>query len=70
MRCNQCQMLTINGVPCHETGCPNSRKTWVPERAEWVLFVDCVECGFPVEVGTVCDCQTSIEPAEESEENQ
>jgi len=24
--CNQCEMLMINGVPCHETGCPNQRK--------------------------------------------
>lgn len=21
--CSQCQALVINGVPCHETGCPN-----------------------------------------------
>jgi len=21
--CNQCELLVINGVPCHETGCPN-----------------------------------------------
>jgi len=61
MRCNQCQMLSINGVPCHETGCPNSRKTWVEERGEWVLFVACPVCGFDVEDGTVCDCQESEE---------
>ena len=22
MECSQCQMLAINGVACHETGCP------------------------------------------------
>lgn len=22
-RCSQCETLVINGVPCHETGCPN-----------------------------------------------
>lgn len=22
MRCSQCEMLVINGVACHETGCP------------------------------------------------
>lgn len=57
VNCNQCEAAMINGVFCHETGCPNSRKTWVPERGEWVLFHDCFECGYPVEVGTACDCQ-------------
>jgi hypothetical protein len=23
VRCSQCQAATINGIPCHETGCPN-----------------------------------------------
>jgi hypothetical protein len=56
MRCNQCEMLSINGVPCHETGCPNEWRTWDEERQEWILYVPCFECGFSVEVGTVCDC--------------
>lgn len=25
MRCDSCQMIAINGVPCHEIGCPNGR---------------------------------------------
>jgi len=25
--CDQCQMLSINGVPCHEHGCPSAWKT-------------------------------------------
>jgi hypothetical protein len=57
MRCNQCQMLSINGVPCHETGCPNTRKTWIESRGEWVCFVSCFVCGFDVEAGTVCGCE-------------
>ena len=24
--CTQCQALVINGVACHESGCPNGRK--------------------------------------------
>jgi hypothetical protein len=24
--CSQCEALVINGVACHETGCPNARK--------------------------------------------
>jgi hypothetical protein len=28
IRCSQCASLVINGVPCHERGCPNQpRKT-------------------------------------------
>ena len=23
VRCSQCEALVINGVACHETGCPN-----------------------------------------------
>lgn len=26
IRCSQCDALVIQGVPCHETGCPNERK--------------------------------------------
>jgi hypothetical protein len=59
--CDQCEALSINGMFCHETGCPNSRKTWVAEREQWVLFVPCFECGSDVEVGTSCDCQNSDE---------
>ena len=25
VKCSQCQALTINGVPCHERGCPNAK---------------------------------------------
>ena len=24
IRCSQCEACAINGVPCHETGCPNT----------------------------------------------
>ncbi len=58
MTCDQCQMLSINGVPCHETGCPNSRSTWIEERGEWVRFVECFWCGCDVEQGTVCGCDS------------
>lgn len=26
-RCSQCETLVIQGVPCHETGCPNIQRT-------------------------------------------
>ncbi len=25
--CSQCEVLVINGVPCHETGCPHATAT-------------------------------------------
>jgi hypothetical protein len=25
VRCSQCEAMIINGVPCHERGCPNAR---------------------------------------------
>lgn len=56
MQCDQCEAARINGVFCHETGCPNGKKTWVPGRG-WVRFVACFECGCDVELGEACDCQ-------------
>jgi hypothetical protein len=26
VRCSQCESLVINGLACHETGCPNSKR--------------------------------------------
>ena len=34
-RCDQCQMLNISGVNCHEHGCPNAHKPWNPEEQAW-----------------------------------
>jgi hypothetical protein len=31
--CNSCEVLNINGVNCHETGCPESYKT--PKDCSW-----------------------------------
>lgn len=36
MRCESCQVLYVNGVRCHETGCPDAWKDEVRE---------CKECG-------------------------
>lgn len=37
VRCSCCAALVINGVPCHETGCPNMVHTY-----------HCFECGCDV----------------------
>ena len=36
MRCEQCEVMTINGIRCHETGCPIAYKDQTRE---------CKECG-------------------------
>jgi hypothetical protein len=53
MRCDQCEALMINGVFCHETGCPNSKKTY--RYGAWILIVRCPNCNSDVEAGTECD---------------
>ncbi len=58
IKCDQCEALMINGVFCHETGCPNSKKTW--EDGEWIRYLDCFECGAKVREEELCNCQ---EPA-------
>jgi hypothetical protein len=63
MKCNQCYAARINGLFCHETGCPNAKKTWLQGRHKWVLILKCFECGCDVEEGTACDC-TELAPDE------
>ena len=28
IKCDQCDAIAIQGVPCHETGCPKSKYLW------------------------------------------
>jgi hypothetical protein len=49
MKCNQCEYLFINGVGCHETGCPNIKRT-----------VDCDICGYEVVVGEPCCVEEEV----------
>lgn len=34
IRCDSCQMAVINGMACHETGCPGARAERQAERQE------------------------------------
>lgn len=43
MHCDQCEVLMINGVFCHETGCPNSGSRWRGDT--WVSQRNCFVCG-------------------------
>jgi hypothetical protein len=66
MKCNQCQMLQINGVPCHEIGCSNMGARWDKDSGEWIKQRDCFECGCTVDADDLC-CNQPIE--DETEEN-
>jgi len=52
--CDQCQMLSINGVACHETGCPNIGARWDAESAEWIKQRKCFVCGCTVDADDAC----------------
>jgi hypothetical protein len=67
INCDQCEAAMIQGVFCHETGCPNSRKTW--EDGEWILYLECRECGSDVRAGESCDCsEVDWKPCEDEDE--
>ena len=51
-RCNQCEAAVINGVYCHETGCPNIHKRLID--GEWVRVRECRECGCEVIGDDIC----------------
>jgi hypothetical protein len=53
-QCNQCEALVINGMFCHEHGCPNEYKKWDNETEEWKSVIECPECGCDVEEGETC----------------
>ena len=58
IRCDQCEALIINGVFCHETGCPNSRKRL--EDGEWVAYRECFTCGYEVRADAPC-CEPELD---------
>jgi hypothetical protein len=52
MHCDQCEMLSINGRACHETGCPNVGARWDGEA--WIKQRECRECGCTVDRDDAC----------------
>lgn len=73
MKCDQCQMLTINGINTHETGCPNAKKKWDSEEGVWYRLFECSECGEcgdEVREGYTCNCgDLDWEPDEDEDED-
>lgn len=54
VHCDQCQMLSINGVACHEIGCMNVGARWDRQGEVWVKQRTCRECGGKVDVDNEC----------------
>ena len=52
MTCTQCDLLSINGVPCHEHGCPNAHSRW--NGSDWIAQRECVICGYDYDAGDTC----------------
>ena len=42
MKCDQCEVTRINGIACHETGCPNSHLDPITDDP---YPFECDECG-------------------------
>lgn len=57
VKCDQCEMVSINGTACHEIGCPNSGKRWNESAQTWIKVRECFYCGFEVYGDEVCSCQ-------------
>ena len=54
MRCDQCEILSINGLPCHVTGCPNANARWDADSSQWVKQRKCFDCGYTVDADDPC----------------
>ena len=55
VHCDQCEMIAINGVACHETGCPNSGSRWDRETQDWVLQRECRDFGLTIDANMSVD---------------
>lgn len=66
MKCDQCVAAMINGVFCHETGCPNTFKVWDNLSQQWKKVYQC-DCGEDVFVGEQCfECHPD-EPSDDTD---
>jgi hypothetical protein len=54
MPCPECDMISINGIACHEIGCPNARKRYEPAEDIWITQQVCSTCGFQTDYNVPC----------------
>jgi hypothetical protein len=53
IHCDQCEALMINGVFCHETGCPNAHSRYAGED-DWIKQRKCFQCGCMIDTDDPC----------------
>jgi len=54
MNCPCCELIAINGIVCHEHGCPNATARWDAHEGEWIRQRECRECGCVVDHDDPC----------------
>ena len=54
IHCDSCAALMIQGLFCHETGCPNTNSRYDAETGSWVKQRKCFECGYTVDRDDPC----------------
>ncbi len=52
IKCDCCNLARINGVLCHERGCPNAGARL--EQGSWIQQFTCFTCGCEADRGTEC----------------
>jgi hypothetical protein len=68
IKCDQCNLMRINGHIVHEGGCPNDGARWDAEQGDWIKQRECFECGQEVDADDpCCSAQEFDEPVEEEE---
>jgi hypothetical protein len=65
IKCNSCELMRIQGIVCHETGCPNTNARYDSVSGEWVKQRRCWDCGCSVDADDLC---CSAEPELEAED--
>jgi hypothetical protein len=68
VHCNQCAMMAINGVACHETGCPHMGARWDAESECWIAQRECFDCGCTVNADDPC-CSVPFDESEDCHVN-
>jgi len=62
--CDSCELASINGVLCHETGCRNQGARWDAESGLWIKQRTCFDCGYRVDAEDPC-CSADIDEVQE-----
>lgn len=57
--CDCCELMRINGMLCHETGCQYQGARYSSERG-WIQQRKCFECGCTVDADDPC-CNAEYE---------